>query len=119
MIVEFSIRHTRTGVTATMKTASRTQNKRFVHTHYGDAVSKAEAWIREQRDGYIEHAKIAGKEPPEFIIPDGVDKAVQTRHVKLPSELWAALDAEAGQQAIGVSRLIQERLTASLLKEDR
>jgi len=110
MIIEFSIRHTNSGVTATMKTPKGSQNERFVHTCYGDALSKAEAWIRERRDVYLEHAKIEGTEPPEFILPDGVEQAVQTRHIKLPRELWAALDAEAERRAIGVSKLIQEKL---------
>jgi hypothetical protein len=118
MIVEFSIRHTKSGVTATMKTPKGLQNKRFVHTCYGDAMSKAEAWIREQRDGYIEHAKVEGKESPEFAIPDGLDKSCQTRRVTLNTSAWAELDAQAEREAISVSQLIAKKIAPFLAKLD-
>jgi hypothetical protein len=109
----FGVDHTKHGCTVWMNSPSGTQTKARFRNGHCSALTSAEAWVWEQRQAIKAEAEIGGKEV-EFVVPHELDRVNDTRRITLPAEHWAAIEAQAKSEGIGLSMWIGKAAQAIL-----
>lgn len=109
----FGVDHTKHGCTVWMDSPSGFRSKARFRNGTCSALTSAEHWVWEKRQGIQQEAELIGKKI-EFEVPPELDRVNDRKNITQPIDWWTAFEAQAQAEGLTLSAWIGEAAKARL-----